>query len=165
MSTLHVTKDPTELSMTIAAELDAHVDRAWELWADPRQFERWWGPPGYPVTVATHDLTPGGRIAFSMSGPEGESFDSIWEVVVVDKPHRLLLRDADVDENGRPNDDNSMTDFDVRFADGSEGGAVMTILIRFDSLAGMEQAVATGVEDGMRHVFDQIDAVLRAPAT
>ena len=47
--------------MTITAEFDATVERSWQLWADPRQLERWWGPPTYPATVVEHDLVPGGR--------------------------------------------------------------------------------------------------------
>jgi uncharacterized protein YndB with AHSA1/START domain len=34
----------------------------WQLWADPRQLERWWGPPGYPSTFTEHDLTTGGHV-------------------------------------------------------------------------------------------------------
>ena len=40
------------------------------------------------------------------------------------------------------------------------GGAVMAIRTHFDSLAGMEQVLAAGVEEGMRMVLAQIDAVL-----
>src|SRR5207253_5868467 len=43
-----VRKDPQRLTMTIEAEFDASPERVWQLWADPRQLERWWGPPGYP---------------------------------------------------------------------------------------------------------------------
>ena len=35
--------------MTIDAEFDA-AQAVWQLWADPRQLERWWGPPTYPAT-------------------------------------------------------------------------------------------------------------------
>ena len=62
MSVTSVEKDPESLTMTVTADLDATVERAWQLWADPRQFEQWWGPPDYPTTVVDHDLRPGGRI-------------------------------------------------------------------------------------------------------
>jgi uncharacterized protein YndB with AHSA1/START domain len=61
MSVISVEKDPESLTMTVTAELDATPQRAWQLWADPRQFEQWWGPPEYPVTVVDHDLGAGGR--------------------------------------------------------------------------------------------------------
>lgn len=160
MSVTSVEKDPEALTMTVRAHLDATVERAWQLWDDPRQFERWWGPPGYPVTVADHDLRTGGRIDFSMAGDGGERHDSTWEVLLADPPHRLELRDADVDENGRPNDGNAMTVMVVTFADADGGGTEMAVQTRFDSLEGMEQVLAMGVEEGMRMVVAQIDEVL-----
>ncbi|UDY35864.1 SRPBCC family protein [Dermatobacter hominis] len=159
MSVTSVEKDPEALTMTVTAQLDATAERAWLLWADPRQFEQWWGPPGYPVTVVDHELRTGGRITFSMAGDEGEHHDSTWEVLAAEPPHRLELRDADVDEDGRPNDGNSMTVMVVTI-DANDGGAAMAIRTSFDSLEGMEQVLAMGVEEGMCMVLDQIDAVL-----
>jgi uncharacterized protein YndB with AHSA1/START domain len=34
-------KDPDALTMTLTAEFDASPMRVCELWADPRQLERW----------------------------------------------------------------------------------------------------------------------------
>lgn len=163
MSVTSVEKDPEALTMTVTADLDATVERAWQLWADPRQFERWWGPPGYPVTVTEHDLRTGGRVTFSM-GAGDERQDSTWEVVAAAAPGHLELRDADVDEHGTPTDGNAMTAMVVTISEGA-GGALMAIRTHFDSLAGMEQVLATGVEEGMHMILDQIDAVLAgAPA-
>lgn len=160
MSVIEVEKDPESLTMTVKATLDATVERAWELWADPHQFEQWWGAPGYPTTVVDYELEAGGRINFFMSGAEGERHDSTWEVVVADPPHHLVLRDADVDVDGRPNDGNAMTVMVITIEENEGGGVVMGIHTHFDSLAGMEEVLATGVEDGMRVVFSQIEAVL-----
>jgi uncharacterized protein YndB with AHSA1/START domain len=162
MTVTSVEKNPESLTMTVIVDLDATVERAWQLWADPRQFEQWWAPPGYPVTVVDHDLRAGGRIAFGMAGAEGERFDSTWDVIAADPPRYLELRDADVDDDGRPNDGNAMTGFIITFdeRDGGGGGAVMAIRTHFDSLAGMEAVLASGVEEGMRIVLSQIDAVL-----
>ncbi len=158
MSVTNVEKDTETLTMTVTAELDATVERAWLLWADPRQFEQWWGPPGYPVTVVDHDLRTGGRITFSMAGDEGERHDSTWEVIAADPPHRLELRDADVDDDGRPNDGNAMTAMIITFDERDGGRAAMAIRTHFDSQAGMEQVLAMGIEEGMRMVFSQIDS-------
>jgi uncharacterized protein YndB with AHSA1/START domain len=160
MSVTSVEKDPDALTMTVTAHLDAPVDRAWQLWADPRQFEKWWGPPDHPVTVVDHDLRAGGRITFFISGAEGERHDSTWEVLAADPPRRLELRDADVDDQGRPNDDNSMTLMAITIVEQGGGGSEMAIRIHFDSKAGMERVLATGIEEGMRMVFSHMDAVL-----
>ena len=44
MTITSVQKDTEALSMTLAAEFDAPTERVWQLWDDPRQLERWWGP-------------------------------------------------------------------------------------------------------------------------
>jgi uncharacterized protein YndB with AHSA1/START domain len=160
MSVTRVEKNSESLTMTVTVDLDATAERAWQLWADPRQFEQWWGPPGYPVTVVDHDLRAGGRITFLMAGAEGERHDSTWDVIAADPPRYLELRDADVDDDGRPNDGNAMTAFIITIEERDGGGAVMAIATHFDSLAGMEQVLATGVEEGMRSVISQIEAVL-----
>ena len=59
MSVTSVGKDSEALTMTITAEYAAPIERVWDLWADPRKLERWWGPPTYPATFVDHDLTPG----------------------------------------------------------------------------------------------------------
>ena len=159
MSVTSVEKDVEALTMTITADLDATVERAWQLWADPRQFERWWGPPDYPTTVIDHDLRTGGRVTFFM-GTEDDRHDSVWEVVAAEPPRHLELRDADVDEDGRPNDGNSMTLMVITFDEREGGRAVMAIRTHFDSQAGMEQVLAMGVEEGMCMVMAQMDAVL-----
>jgi uncharacterized protein YndB with AHSA1/START domain len=141
MSVTSVEKDPESLTMTLTADLDATVERAWQLWADPRQFEQWWGP-------------------FFMAGTEGERHDSTWEVIAADPPRHLELRDADVDDDGRPNDGNAMTAMIITIDERDGGGAVMAIRTHFDSQAGMEEHLAMGFEEGMRIVFSQIEAVL-----
>jgi uncharacterized protein YndB with AHSA1/START domain len=160
MSVTSVEKDPNALTMTVTADLDASIERAWQLWADPRQFERWWCPPGYPVTVVDHDLRAGGRVIFFITGTEGERDDSAWEVIAADPPRYLELRDADVDDDGRPNDGNAMTLMVITFDERDDGRAVMAIRTHFDSQAGMEQVLAMGIEEGMRMVLAQVDAVL-----
>ncbi|MGH9276312.1 MAG: SRPBCC family protein, partial [Acidimicrobiales bacterium] len=79
-----VDKDPTALTMTVTTELDATVERTWQLWADPRQLERWWGPPTYPATVVEHDLAAGARVRYFMTSPEGEKFYGMWDIVAVE---------------------------------------------------------------------------------
>ena len=37
MSVTSIRKDTEQLTMTVTAEYDVTADRAWQLWADPRQ--------------------------------------------------------------------------------------------------------------------------------
>ena len=69
MTVISPARDAETRTLTITAEFDADRERVWQLWADPRQLERWWGPPTYPATVEDHDLTPGGTVTYFMTGP------------------------------------------------------------------------------------------------
>ena len=49
MSVVDIHKDLGAGRLTIVAEYQASAARVWRLWADPRQLERWWGPPSHPA--------------------------------------------------------------------------------------------------------------------
>ncbi len=57
------------------------------MWADPRQLERWWGPPNFPATVVDHDLTAGGRVNYYMTGPDDVKLHGWFLITSVDPPH------------------------------------------------------------------------------
>ena len=160
MTRTNVRKDPEALTMTVTAELDAPVERAWQLWADPRQLERWWGPPTYPATVVDHDLVGGGRVTYFMTGPDGERFHGWWEVRAVDPPHRIELLDGFADDNGAPKDDMPTTTMVVTLTERDGGGTLLAIESRFPSREAMEQLVAMGMDEGIVAAIGQIDAIL-----
>lgn len=165
MTVTNVHKDPDNLTMTLTAELDATVERAWQLWADPRQLERWWGPPTYPATVVDHDLVPGGRVTYFMTGPEGDKHAGWWQVLAVEPPRRLELKDGLADDAGVPNDDMPTMIMEVTLTERDGGGTAMVTTTRFPSLEAMEQLVAMGMEEGATAAAGQIDAILAEDVT
>ncbi len=160
MSVTAVRKDPQTLTMTITAEFDASPERVWQLWADPRQLERWWGPPTYPATFTRHDLAPGSRVEYHMTGPEGDQPRGYWDVVEVDPPSRLVFRDGFADADGSPSEDLPPNEARVTIADIGNGRAQMSIQSTFRDVAAMEQVLAMGMEDGLKQAIGQIDAIL-----
>jgi uncharacterized protein YndB with AHSA1/START domain len=160
MTVPSIHKNPETLTMTVTAELDATVERAWELWADPRQLERWWGPPTYPATVVDHDLTPGGRVAYFMTGPEGDESHGWWEILAADPPKRLEFKDGFANDDGTPNDAMPVMTMVLTLTERDGGGTVMAIETRFPSLEAMEQLVSMGMEEGMAAAMGQIADIL-----
>lgn len=158
--TTTVQKDPEALTMTITAELDATVERAWQLLADPRQLERWWGPPTYPATFVDHDLSPGALVTYFMTGPEGDKHHGWWEVLAVEPPTRLEVRDGFADDTGAPNPDMPTGIMIVTFAPSPGGGTLMTIESHFPSRESMEELLKMGQEEGMLEAMGQIPAIL-----
>lgn len=160
MTVTAITKDTDQFTMTLDAEFDASTERVWQLWADPRQLERWWGPPSYPATVTAHDLRPGGRVEYHMTGPEGDQPRGYWDVLEVDAPTRLVLRDGFANDDGSPNDELPRTRTRVTIEELDGGRTRMRIETAFSDLAAMEQILAMGMEEGIRSAVGQIDAIL-----
>ena len=160
MTVTAIRKDPASRTMVLEAEFDASPKRVWQLWADPRQLERWWGPPTYPATVTSHDLRPGGRVEYHMTGPEGDQPRGYWEVDVVEPPHRLVFRDGFANADGTPNTAFPMTTGTVTIREIGGGRTRLVIESVFPSLEAMEQMAAMGMEEGLRQAVGQIDAIL-----
>jgi uncharacterized protein YndB with AHSA1/START domain len=160
MTVTAVRKDPAALTMSISAEFDATPERVWQLWADPRQLERWWGPPTYPATFTEHDLTPGSHVAYHMTGPEGDQPQGYWEIVEVDAPRSLVFRDGFANHEGQPNPDLPVMTAHVTIEDIGGGRTRMSIDSVFPDTEAMEQNLAMGMEEGLTQAVGQIDAIL-----
>ncbi len=164
MTVTSVRKDPESLTMTLDAEFEASPERVWQLWADPRQLERWWGPPTYPATFSEHDLAPGSRVQYHMTGPEGERFDGYWDILETDPPHRLFVHDGFAHSDGTPNDELPRNEFRVTIQGIGDGRTRMSIDNIFPSREAMEQILAMGMEQGLTEAVGQIDAILAEDA-
>jgi uncharacterized protein YndB with AHSA1/START domain len=164
MTVTAVRKDVDNLTMTLDAEFDASPERVWQLWADPRRLERWWGPPTYPATVTSHALRPGGRVEYHMTGPEGDEAHGYWEIVEADAPRRLIFRDGFANADGTPNSDLPLNEARLSIAEIGEGRTRMTIQTIFPDAAAMEQLIAMGMEEGLNEAVGQIDAILAEDA-
>ncbi|MGC3000747.1 SRPBCC family protein [Streptomyces sp. G35A] len=159
MTVTNVDKDVDNLTLTLVADFTAPVERVWQLWADPRLLERWWGPPSYPATVEEHDLTPGGEVRYFMTGPEGEKFGGWWRVATVTPPTTLEFTDGFSDEEGEPNP--GMPTMSVRMTlTERDGGTRMELRSVFDTREQMDQLAEMGMVEGLSQAVGQMDGLL-----
>lgn len=161
MSITSLDKDYDNLALNLVLDFDASPEKVWELWADPRKLERWWGPPSYPATVEEHDLTPGGTVTYFMTGPEGDTHRGYWTVSSVDAPKSLELHDGFADDDGTPNHELPGTFMTVRLSERGSGTRVEMSSV-FDSREQMDQLVQMGMVEGIQEAAAQMDALLEA---
>ena len=154
-----VEKDLDQLSITIVADFTVPVRRLWDAYTDPRQIERFWGPPVYPATFLRHDAAVGGRSVYKMTGPEGDTHYGCWEWTHVDAPTTFDVVDWFADETGAPNTDLPATRMIFVFEE-TDGGSRLTATSHFDSVDQMQQLVEMGMLEGTKEAMSQIDTVL-----
>jgi uncharacterized protein YndB with AHSA1/START domain len=154
-----VEKDLDNVTLTIIADFTAPLARLWDAYLDPRQLERFWGPPTYPATFLRHDAAVGGRSVYKMTGPEGDEHYGCWEWTHVDAPHAFDIIDWFADETGAPNTDLPGTNATFTF-EATDTGSRLTTVSRFASLDQLEQLIEMGMLEGTKQAMGQIDGVL-----
>ncbi|CAI3803616.1 SRPBCC family protein [Pseudarthrobacter sp. MM222] len=159
MTVISSTKNPEALSFTLIAEFDAGVERVWQIWEDPRQLERWWGPPTWPATFEKHEFTPGGEASYYMTGPDGEKARGWWRITDVQPPTHLEFDDGFADDDGAPVEAMGTTHATVTLEEIGDRTR-MTILSTFESEDQLNKMVEMGMEEGMKEAAGQIDALL-----
>ncbi|MDX3574722.1 SRPBCC domain-containing protein [Streptomyces sp. ID05-47C] len=159
MTATSVDKDFDSLTLTLTADFAAPVENVWQLWADPRRLERWWGPPTYPATFENHDLTPGGEVTYFMTGPEGDKHRGWWRVTSVAAPTSLEFTDGFADQDGTPSTTMPTTTMSMRLTE-HDGVTRMEIRSAFATREQMDQLITMGMEEGLKEAVGQMDGLL-----
>lgn len=146
-------------TITFTAEFGAPLDRVWEVYTNPRQLEKWFGPPTYPATFVDHDLRPGGRASYFMTSPEGEKFAGWWEFTTVEAPTHLAFDDGFADADLQPVATMPTAHNDYRFSEDA-GTTTVHTTSTYDSAEALQKVLDMGVIEGATSAINQIDAIL-----
>lgn len=153
-----ITKNAADLSLTVVADFPVSQKRLWEAYADPRQLERFWGPPAYPATFTHHDFRVGGRAEYFLALPDGGKWSGSWKFTAVDPIDSFEAHDGE----DNTEDENMPAGMKFTF-ETTPTGSRMTCVTRFSSLEAMEHTAA-GMEEGLRSAMPQLDALLAEPS-
>ena len=162
MPVTDVTQDLDNLTLTITADFPAPVERIWQVYADPRQLERVFGPPTYPATFVEHALTPGGRARYFMTSPEGEKYYGWWNVTAVDEPRSFSFEDGfATDDSFAPNEDLPVSQ-NVYAFEATSSGTRATYTSTYDSAEALQKVLEMGAVEGATSAIEQIDTLVAA---
>lgn len=159
MPVTSVENDPVALTMTVIADFPVSVQRLWEAYTDPRQLEKFWGPPTFPATFTRHDATPGGLSAYSMTGPEGDVHGGYWQWLTVEPQQSFEVIDGFALPDGTPNTELPTTRSAFVFEPTTEGVRVTTTT-HFNTADDLTALLDMGMQEGMTEAMGQMDQVL-----
>lgn len=153
-----VTKDAAKLTITVVGDYPVPQRRLWDAFADPRQLERFWGPPAFPATFTRHDFKVGGRAEYFLTLPEGKKWSGSWKFTAM---HPISSFEA---HDGEDNAEDQNMPASMKFGfETTPTGSRLTIVTQFSSVEAMEQTIP-GMEEGLRAAMPQLDAVLAEPS-
>lgn len=154
-----VTKDPDALTLTVVADFPVPARRLWDAYSDPRQIERFWGPPEWPATFTRHDMATGGRSHYFMTGPEGDQSHGYWQFTDVRPGQSFEVVDGFAHPDGTPNDDLPTVRVVFSFADADQGSRLVSTSY-FDTADQLQTLIDMGMEEGLTAAMGQIEDVL-----
>ncbi len=152
---------PSDTEVLVKRSFDAPAKLVWRAYMEPELMRRWCGGfPGWSMPVCEMDMSVGGQYRWRWRNEEnGQEFGFTGEVLEV-VPHAKIVHtqifdagDLGVSMGGEP----SIITVTFEEADGMTNVAT---LIKYASKADRDEALATGMTEGMEMNYQRLDEVL-----
>ena len=147
----------TETQRTVVIEriFDVPARILFKAYSTPEHLKRWFGPPGFPLTLCEIEFKKGGRYRFQMTGPNGTGspvFGGEYLDIVPDKK----ISWSNTFE--LPGAETMVTT--VTFIE-QDGKTLLRMVTVFESVAMKALHMSQGFEQGVKASFDLLDGVVR----
>jgi uncharacterized protein YndB with AHSA1/START domain len=148
--------DPeSERDYVVTRVFNAPARLVFAAWSLPEHIKQWFGPVGYPVTMAEMDFRVGGKWRFAMTGPSGKQETPFGGEYLEIIPDRKISFSNSFETSGSP-----IMVMTVTF-DESDGKTTMTWRTVFASIAMRNSYLEQGMAEGINSGLDQLADLLR----
>lgn len=150
-----ITVDDDVPQVRIVREFDAPPEQVFRAHADPDLFARWIGPRDLQTRVDRHDCRTGGSFRFVQTrGDEEYAFYGSFHEV---RPDELIVQTFTFE--GMPD---GVALERIAFEDIGDGRTRLTSTSLTNTFEGLREFVASGMEQGVREGYEQLDELLAA---
>ena len=151
-TTLERTSD-REIVITRTFRAPAQI--VFDAWTRPEYVKRWWASRSRGVTlvVCDADLRPGGLYRYVLARGEAQRFAFSGRYIEIARPTRLVYT-----QNFEPVPDREAV-VTVSFEE-EDGSTRLVAHELYPSKKALDDTLASGMEDGMRETFDQLDELV-----
>lgn len=148
---------PTDREVVVTRSFDAPRRLIFEAWTTPKYIQRWMlGPEGWTMPVCEIDLRPGGEWHFVWRKDSGTEMSMRGTYKEIRPPERLVST-----ESWGPEWPETLNTVELREENGK---TTMTLTILYVSKEARDNAIKTGMKDGMEMSFDRLAKVLASLA-
>lgn len=144
---------PSDREVVVTRVFNAPRRLVFEAWTNPKYVPHWMlGPEGWTMPVCEIDLRPGGAWHFVWRGTNGAEMEMRGVYREITPPERLVSTEAWGGD--WPETVNTVV---LREQNGK---TTMTLTILYPSKEARENALKTGMKDGMVPTFDRLERYL-----
>ncbi len=146
-----------ERIIVITREFDAPRDLVWRMFTEAEHVARWWGPKGFTTRVELHEMAPGGKTRYVMTGPDGTEYPVEGVFREIDAPSRYVA----TDEFGEGFEGETIDGIVLTAAFEDLGGRTrVTLYLAHPSAEDRKKHEDMGVSAGWQSSFDCLDEYL-----
>ena len=146
---------PTDKEVVMTRQFDAPRKLVFAAWTTPKYVQRWMlGPEGWTMPVCEIDLRPGGEWHFVWRKSQGTEMAMRGTYKEVKPPERLVST-----ESWGPEWPETLNTVELREENGK---TTMTLTILYVSKEARDNALKTGMKDGVETSFDRLATVLES---
>ncbi|MET8503458.1 SRPBCC family protein [Streptomyces sp. NPDC004787] len=147
---------PADRELVITRTFDAPVTRVWEAWTRPEHVRQWYAADALTMSVCEIELRPGGTWRWGQRGPDGQEivFSGTYEEIV---PAERLVYTELFEQMPGADPVRVTLSFDAT----PDGGTALTSTSFWPTTDIRDQALAAGMEAGVRAQYDRLAAHLK----
>jgi len=150
---------PSDEEILITRTFRAPADIVFDAWTKPEHVRRWWAPKSRGVTVVQCDvdLRPGGAYRYVLAVGDAPPLAFFGEYREVARPTRLVYTQRFEPSPGEPLPGEAVitVTFDER-----DGATTLVAREQYPSKEVRDGVLESGMEDGMRETYEQLDALV-----
>ncbi|MGI3187009.1 SRPBCC domain-containing protein [Nioella aestuarii] len=151
------TKLVGDKQLVLTRAVSAPPDRVYRAHTEATLVRQWMsGAMGYVVADCTYDARPGGSFPVVWEGEAAEmpDFEVTGEFLALDPPHRIEHVERMHLPDMTTSDSHIVTEFAAHAA-----GTLMTMTMTYESRDARDEAIATGMTEGMEAFYLQLDTL------
>jgi len=146
---------PSDREVVMTRTFNAPRKLVFEAWTTPKYLQRWLlGPEGWTMPICEIDLRPGGAWHFAWRNSDGTEMSMRGTYKEVRPPERLVST-----ESWGPEWPETLNTIELREENGI---TTMTLTILYVSKEARDNALKTGMADGVEASFGRLEKVLES---
>ena len=143
---------PSDTEILITRKFDAPAELLFDVWTTPEHVRNWWGWETDQMKLCEIDLKVGGGYRFvAGDGERDVAFRGVYQEI--DRPRRLVSTEV-YEPYPESESVNTLT------LEESHGVTTVTILLSYQSKEARDATIASGMESGLQHSLDRVDAIV-----
>lgn len=152
---------PSDREVRVTRSFNAPRQLVWDAHTRPELVRRWQGYPGWDMPVCEMDVRTGGTYRWQWKNQQdGKGFGFFGTFTEVDQPSRIVhdqYYDPGEMDYAMPAGDPCIVSLDLSEQDGV---TTLVCTLRFASKQARDEAMSTGMTDGMEHSYTRLDGLL-----